>query len=291
MRISPILFVGLIFCCQFDEPLAERDLKGTVRIPKEALDITLIDDDGVERVVSGDIRMLGPVYMGAFPSVEEGHYPYIHPEMGPILDADYPGDTYPYGGTTVGRFDFGCYEQLACKVVTGRYDSFDDVLEFFRDVLDDEIKGPDNDPVGSGEEYQERCFETQYITSNDEIAFIDEEPEEDVKPYFKPYFEEDGDHWVADVVIPHTLVEKGMAIWGWVDMPSPKFDFVTCDATTGDYFNRYSEQYYQGASYPDVLNYPALYIDGGDWVANEDIPTVNDPNKEFELTLDFKYED
>jgi hypothetical protein len=290
MRITLILLAGLVMGCEFQEVLQERDLKGTVRIPKEALEITLIDDEGVERIVSGDIRMLGPVYLGAFPSVEEGHYAFQHPEMGPILDADYPGDTYPYGGTTIGRFDFGCYEQLVCKVVTGRYESYDDVLDFFRDVVQDEIKGPDNKPVGSGEEYQERCFETQYLTSDDELAFVDGDPHEDVRPYFKPYFEEDGDDFVADVVIPHTLVEKGMQLWGWVDMPSAKFDFVTCDEGDGRFFNRYSEQYYLGTSYPDVLNYPGLYIDDGDWVVN-DAPTITNPDKDFELILDFKYED
>ena len=280
--------------CEFQEIIQEKDLKGTVRIPKEALDLTLIDDDGVERTVVGDIRMLGPVYLGAFPSVEDGHYAFQHPEMGPILDADYPGDTYPYGGTTVGRCDFGCYQQLVCKGVTGRDESYDDVLTFFRDVLEDEVKGTDNEVVGSGTEYQAHCYETQYFTSDDEIDFIDDKPHEDVKPYFKPYFEEDGDDYVADVVIPHTLVENEMALWGWVDMPSPKFEFVTCDSGAGDYFYRYSEQYYQGASYPDVLNYPGLYIDDGDWVVNN-APTIT-VNKDgsvddFELTLDFKFED
>jgi hypothetical protein len=290
MRISPILLAGLVLGCKFDEPLPEKDLRGTVRIPKEALDITLVDDDGVERVVSGDIRMLGPVYLGGFPSVEEGHYDFLHPEMGPILDADYPGDTYPYGGTSVGRFDFGCYEQLVCKVVTGRYESFDDVLEFFSDVLEDEVMSPDNTAVGSGTEYRERCYETQYITSDDELSFVDDEPHENEGQYFKPYFEEDGDYWVADVEIPHTLYKKGMALWGWVDMPSPKFDFVTCDETAGSQLYRYSEQYYQGASYPDVLNYPGLYIDDGDWVVNEET-LISSATKDFELTLDFKYED
>jgi hypothetical protein len=294
MRISPILLAGLVMGCEFQEVLQEQDLKGTVRIPKEALDLTLIDDEGVERVISGDIRMLGPVYLGAFPSVEEGHYAFQHPEMGPILDADYPGDTYPYGGTSVGRFDFGCYEQLVCKVVTGRYESYDDVLDFFRDVVEDEVKGSNNEPVGSGMEYRERCYESQDVTSNNEIAFVDDDPYEDVKPYFKPYFEEDGDDWVADVVIPHTLVETDMKLWGWVDMPSPKFKFVTCDEAAGDYFYEYSEQYYQGASFPDVLNYPGLYIDDGDWVV-DNAPSVtvkkNGSVDDFELTLDFKYED
>jgi hypothetical protein len=77
-------------------------------------------------------------------------------------------------------------------------------------------------------------------------------------------------------------------------MPSPKFKFVTCDEAAGDYFYEYSEQYYQGASFPDVLNYPGLYIDDGDWVV-DNAPSVkvkdNGSVDDFELTLDFKYED
>ena len=48
------------------------------------------------------------------------------------------------------------------------------------------------------------------------------------------------------------------------------------------------------ASYPDVLNYPGLYIDDGDWVVNN-APTITVNNDgsvdDFELTLDFKFED
>ena len=117
--------------CTFDEGLRERDITGMVRIPVEALTtLELIDPDGTPIVQDGftvdeegnpvlDITeqfgLLGPVYLGGFPSVQEGDYAYPHPEMGPILDPDRPGNTYPYGGTSVGRFDYACYEQLAAR--------------------------------------------------------------------------------------------------------------------------------------------------------------------------------
>jgi hypothetical protein len=333
MRITSIVMLGLLTGCEYDEKLPQQDLKGKVRIPKAALtSLTLIDDEGYEFLKDGVIHLrdwseedsieylldeagnkvtldigvdmlglLGPVYIGAFPSIEEGHYDFKHPEMGPILDADFPGDTYPYGGTTIGRFDYGCYEQLVCKVVTGRYTSFDEVLDFFRDTVQNPILGPDGEEVTSGITYQEECFEGQYLTSEEEISFMDSEPfetDDSLGDYFKPYFKDidknknsdDDDFYEADVIIPHTFVEKGMAIWGWVDMPSEKFSFASCDESAGDYFYRYSEQFYTGTNFPNVLNYPGLYIDGGDWVVDE-AAIVTDPDKDFVIELSYKYED
>ena len=247
--------------CSFDEGLRERDITGMVRIPVEALTtLELIDPDGTPIVQDGftvdeegnpvlDITeqfgLLGPVYLGGFPSVQEGDYAYPHPEMGPILDPDRPGNTYPYGGTSVGRFDYACYEQLRCKVVTGRYDSFQSIIDFFADVVQEPIIAPDGSEVRSGATYQEHCFTTEYVTSDDELSFVDEAPNEDVSPYFKPYFRlnSDGTHYVADVTIPHTLFVEDMELWGWVDMPSARYNFTTCDTEAGSSYYRYTEQF------------------------------------------------
>ena len=167
----------LLSGCSFDEGLRERDLTGLVRIPVEALtSMELVDTDGTPLMQDGftldadgnpvlDITeqygLIGPVYLGGFPSVEDGHYEYPHPEMGPVLDPDRPGNTYPYGGTTLGRFDYACYEQLRCKVVTGRYDSFQSIIDFFSDVVQEPIMAPDGTAVVSGATYQEHCFTTE----------------------------------------------------------------------------------------------------------------------------------
>jgi hypothetical protein len=308
MRIISIGLVGLSFGgCAFEENLRQGDLTGKVRIPLEALEsFQLIDPDGTPIVDGGftldedgqpvlditdQMGLLGPVYVGAFPSVEDGHFDYPHPEMGPILDADKPGDTYPYGGTTVGRFDYACYEQLRCKVVTGRHSDYGDIIDFFSDVVQEPIVAPDGTEVTSGSTYQEHCFTTEYVTSNDELSFIDDDPQEDVLPYFKPYFKlnSEGTHYVADVTIPHTLVVDEMELWGWVDMPSARYNFSTCDESNGAYHYRYTEQYYKGSSYPDLLNYPGLYVDEGDWVV-EDPYVVDSADNEFVIDFTFKFE-
>ena len=92
----------------------------------------------------------------------------------------------PYGGTSVGRFNCACYEQLRCKVV-GRYDSFQSIIDFFADVVQEPIIAPDGTEVRSGATYQ-TLLHYKYVTSDDELSFVDEEPNEDVSPYFKPYF-------------------------------------------------------------------------------------------------------
>lgn len=303
MRIISMGLIGLSYGgCAYEENLNEKDLTGLVRIPVEALEsLQLIDSDGTPTMDGGftvdengapilditdQMGLLGPVYLGAFPSVQEGDYAYPHPEMGPILDADRPGDTYPYGGTTVGRFDYACYEQLRCKVVTGRYTDYGEIIDFFADVVQEPIVAPDGSEVTSPDAYQEHCFGTEYVTTNDELSFVDDDPQEDVLPYFKPYFRlnDDGDFYIADVTIPHTVVVDEMELWGWVDMPSARYNFSTCDESEGDYHYRYTEQYYKGSSYPDILNYPGQYIDEGDWVAD---PFVVDSSTDDNFVIDF----
>ena len=308
MRTITLSLVGLSFGgCAYEENLREQDLTGVVRIPLEALEsLQLIDPDGTPIVDGGftlddegqpvlditdQMGLLGPLYIGAFPSVETGLYAYPHPEMGPILDSDRPGDTYPYGGTTVGRFDYACYEQLRCKVVTGRYTDYQQIIDFFADVVQEPILAPDGTEVTNGSTYQEHCFTTEYVTSDDELSFIDDEPNENVRPYFKPYFSlnEAGTHYVADVTIPHALVVDGMELWGWVDMPSARYNFASCNESEGDMHYRYTEQFYKGSSYPDLLNFPGLYIDEGDWVVDEPY-TVDSSDDEFVIDFTYKYE-
>jgi len=307
--IASFAFV-LSGCGNFDEGIRERDISGVIRIPVEALEtLELVNPEGdtivagghiVEEQDNGDLDefdsimdqlgLLGPVYLGSFPSIEDGHYAYPHPEMGPILDPSEPGNTYPYGGTTVGRFDYACYKQLRCKVVTGRYAGFQEIIDFFKNVVQEPIKGPDGNEVLSGATYQEHCFTTEYVTSDDELSFVDEEPNEDVKPYFKPYFRlnEEGSHYIADVTVPQTLFVEDMELWGWVDMPSASYNYATCNTEVGAYNYRYTEQFYEGSSFPELLNFPGTYIDKGDWVAEPVV--ISDPDEKFTIDFNFHFE-
>jgi hypothetical protein len=302
MRTLYIGVVGLLAGgCIYDEEIQQKDLKGMVRISVEAIEsLELIDADGVAIMqdgftldedgnpaldITGEMGLLGPVYLGAFPSVEDGHYPYPHPEMGPVIDETLPGNTYPYGGTSVGRFDYACYEQLRCKVVTGRYQSFDEIIDFFADVVQEPIIDPDGTEVTSATNYQEHCFQSEYVTSNNELSFIDEEGDNNDEPYFKPYFQlsSDGTHYEAEVTIPHTLFVEGMELWGWSDMPSGRYNYASCNPEAGDSYYRYTEQFMKGSSYPELLNFPGIYIDEGDWVAEP--VEIMDAGDEFVIDL------
>lgn len=261
--------------CAYDEGLNSYDLSGVVRLPKEALQVTLVDDNGNEFVID-DARAIGPVYLGAFASVREGDFAYPHPEMGPVIDTEKPGDTYPYGGTSVGRFDWGCYQSLVCKVVTGRYESYDDLIDFMANVVQDPIIDPNGNEVTDGTVFQERCYDALYITSDEELAWLGREPD----------FVDKGDYLEAEVTIPHVAFTEGMALWGWVDMPSKTFDYATCTDSVGEKYQRYNEDYYVGTNYSDLMNFPSLYIDYGDWVVNN-APSLSSPDEDFVLELGY----
>jgi hypothetical protein len=294
--------VSLLSCgCIYNEEIEQKNLTGVVRISVDALqNMKLIDADGVPIMENGftldadgkpvldigeEMGLLGPVYIGAFPDVKDGLFDYPHPEMGPVLDESLPGNTYPYGGTTVGRFDYACYEQLRCKVVTGRYSDYGEIIDFFADVVQSPIMDPDGNEVTSAVNYQEHCYLGEHVTSNDELSFVDDEPTKNDEPYFKPYFHlsSDGLYFEADVTIPHTLFVEGMKLWGWVDMPSADYNFASCNPESGDQYYRYTEQFVKGSSYPDLLNFPGIYIDKGDWVAEP--VEITDPEKQFVIEL------
>ncbi|MDP6931293.1 MAG: hypothetical protein QGG40_00185 [Myxococcota bacterium] len=290
--LSTALFIALLPACSYTEVIPEVDLEGKIQVPREAVQLTLVDDDGNEYTID-DPRALGPVYVGTFPSINEGDFDFPHPEMGPIVIDGYPGDTYPYGGTTVGRFDWGCYESIVCKMVSGRYDSFEDILEFHNDVLNAPVLDASGDEVTSPDAYRERCYDALYITSDEEMTLLSRERD------FELVTADDGTEvYETDVTILQTGYEEGMSVWGWIDMPSPSFNFVTCDPNDGESYYRYSEDYYKGTNYVDLLNYPSLYIDGGDWVAQphesyETIqpPVITDPDEPFTIRLGYSYED
>ena len=289
MRISTIFCstIALSACTYEETALQHDDFEGIVKIPKEALTLTVMDDDNNEIVIENDPRIIGPVYIGAFASVVDDLYSYPHPEIGPILDDDLPGNTYPYGGTTVGRFDWGCYEELKCKVVTGRYADYDDVLDFF-DGIGQPVLDESGNEVGSDLEFRERCYEVLSLTSDEEVSFIaDGSGGLD--------FTEEGDYWVADVALNHSYYQEdadgnGPQVWGWVDMPSRTYNFASCDKDAGDNFYYYDEEYNLGSNHMDVLNYPGLYIDDGDYVA-EDSPMLTSADQPFELVLGVRNDD
>jgi hypothetical protein len=290
MRITlPILCstIALSACSYEETELRHYDFTGTVKIPVEALTLTIMDEDNNETVIENDPRTIGPVYVGVFPSIRDDLFSYPHPEMGPVLDEDLPGNTYPYGGTTVGRFDWGCYEELKCKIVTGRYESYDEILDFFSGIGQPVIDETGAE-VGSDLEFRERCYEVLFLTSDDEVSFVNPN---DVD------FELEGDYWVADVELNHTYFKldedgNGPKVWGWVDMPSRTYNYASCDKDAGDQIFWYDEEYTTGTNHMDILNYPGLYIDSGDYVAEDsDDNELTATDSSFELVLGVRNDD
>jgi len=276
--------------CGFDESLPEIDITGRVVVPRAAATRTVTDDEGVESEIV-DVRLIGPVYIGAFPDVVEGAFDYPHPTMGPILDEAYPGDTYPYGGTSVGRFDFACYESVACQVTTGRFSSFEQILEYFNEWADDPVLDQYGEEVTSAKYYEQYCFWYYYDTSYDEFGFLAVDQDEEGEWVPAPDFveNEDGD-FVAEFSMPHTLYVEGMKLWGWVDNPSQAYTFSTCDSDrNGPARYDYDMYFTAGGSHQDVLNYPSLYIYEGDWISSEPWQMAS-PEDQPELVLDYDYE-
>jgi len=263
--------------CQYQETLSNYDLKGVVRIPKDMAAVTMSDLTGESWTIENDPRAIGPVYLGVYASIDDSLYDYPHPSWGPVLDASKGGDTYPYGGTSAGRFAWGCYQASVCKTISGRYDNYQSVLDFFRDQVHQPITDDEGNEITSATEYQERCFLIEKVTSDDELDLVG--PLE---------FEDMGDYFEAPAEIMHTWFEPGVSVWGFADMPSAAFTFSTCNPSGGDYHSYYNERYYKGTNYRDVLNYPGNYIGEGDLISA--VPEVMDsPDQEFTLELGYKY--
>jgi hypothetical protein len=277
------LILLLAVGCAFDENIPEKDISGTVILPRAAATRTLSSGEEVT-----DVRLIGPVFLGAFSGMDNVSFGYPHPSMGPIVTADTPGDTFPYGGTTVGRFDFACYEALACKMTTGRFKNYDEILEYFGTMLDNPVKDANGDDVINGSTFQQACFDYFYATSDAEMAFIGD-----------PDFTENADgDFEAEFVMPHTVFVEGMTIWGWMDAPSINLanpsdsgSFSTCDSSRGRHQEKYDEDFYEGQVYYDVLGTPSTYIYAGDWVGNgEEDAVVNTPDDTPVVRLDVGFD-
>lgn len=264
--------------CQYDENLPEKDLNGVVQIPKDLAEVQLSDLEGNQWSIADDARAIGPVYIGVYAGIDDTLYSYPHPEWGPVLD-DGGGDAYPYGGTSAGRFAWACYEAAVCKTVSGRYETYQEVLDFFRDQVKSPLLDDDGVEISSAEEFQERCFMIEDVTSDHELDLVG--PLD---------FVDMGDYFEAEVEILHTQYSEGVSIWGFADMPSANFTFSTCDESGGAYHRYYEEEYYQGTNYRDVLNFPGQYITDGDLISTDPVE-VTDPDADFVLELGFKYED
>lgn len=292
LSVGSLLPLFLSAGCAFDEGLVIENMRGKVYIPEAAATRELVREDGSVDVVT-DVALIGPVYLGLYASVRppgeiEG---YAHPEVGPQYIDGTPGDTYPYGGTTIGDLRYACFEYFQCKLTSGRYVDFDDLVSWFNDTLQLEITDAAGNTVGSGEFVRQTCYALLDVTTDAEVnvtATKDlnedgklDEMDLDFRPTGDGFYEADFTIWQQEYL-------QDFSLWGFMDAPSSlSYIFSTCDPEQGVQENEYTSNFFGGRVHPDVLNQPAQYITEGDWVVTEGF-VWKDVQDVPELYIDFE---
>ncbi|MBN2798981.1 MAG: hypothetical protein JXX28_07515 [Deltaproteobacteria bacterium] len=290
MRALPLL-LALTAGCTYEEGMTIADLTGTVVLPEEAVTRTFQKQDGTEETLT-DPRLIGPVYLGLFSGVQDGLKSYTHPLMGPMFQPGVPGDTYPYAGTTVGDLPFPCFESLVCKVSSGRYTDFDNMVDWFTDVIETPIVDAYGDEVDTGDYVRQTCYDLMHYTTDEEVrltATTDRNEDGVIDLKDLDFVQGNDGKFYADFTIWQTQYVDGFTLWGWMDAPSEvSHMFSTCDPSQGYQESTYSSDFAGGMQYPDLLNSPSLYISSGDWVVSSGgTHTYSSPDDHPEIHLDF----
>ena len=299
--LLPMLLVG----CAYEEGLLIQNLQGRVFVPKEAITREIVFSDGRVETLGPDIRLLGPVYLGLYPSVLPANVieRYPHPEIGPQFLDDVQGDTYPYGGTTIGDLRFSCLEYLTCKVTSGRFLDYQDLLDWFK-LVEQPITDAAGAEVSDSKFLEQTCYDLLNATSDEEVritAYEDRNEDGSIDALDLDFVDDGGDYYVGEFTLwqqEHFSDQNqkdctrgrdctGFSLWGWMDAPSTgRYQFATCDETAGYQNTLYNADFFGGAPYTNVLNFPSSYITEGDWVATE--PYVwSDIYAQPDLYLDF----
>jgi hypothetical protein len=287
------LFVGTgsLTGCTYDEDLVIETLRGKVVIPQAAAQREIQEEDGSLTVVEG-VELIGPVYLGLFASAKPpGELEaYSHPEVGPQYIEDIPGDTYPYGGTTIGDLRYACFEALQCKMVSGRYVDFDGILDWFNTTISSPVTDTSDNTIETGEMFRQTCYSLMDVSTDFEVNITAVHDRNDDGSYDEQDLDfvknADGDY-EGDFTIFQQDFYEGFALWGFMDAPAAQdFSYSTCDRENGVQENEYANDFMAGRVFPNVLNQPSQYIVGGDWVVTD--PYVwTDPMAEPTLLIDF----
>lgn len=307
MRL-PLLLAGALSlqACGYDEGLVIENLHGKIHLPAEATVRDITDADGNLVTLPPDVRAIGPVYLGLYPAVLPAgsleQYPY--PEIGPQFKEGIPGDAYPYGGTQLGDIRFACLQSLACYTISGRYQSYDAMLEWFN-LLQIPVLDSNGDAVTSGEFIRQTCFDLYNVNSDKEVRLLPEDADGNgkISPEELDFvLDEQANEWVGEFEIRQQEVFydqsqenctpgrdcHSMSLWGWVDTPAlGSFNFRTCDSSEGFNLSQYNETYTGGRVFNDVLNFPTKYVEAGDLVVGEPYEW-KDVYAEPDIYLDFQ---
>jgi hypothetical protein len=275
--------------CVFDEGLDIQTMTGTVVVPRAAATRTFVGEDDVEQEIT-DVKLIGPVYLGLFSGVENGIERYPHPSVGPAYQAGRIGDTYPYGGTTVGDYQFACVEFLSCKVVSGRYQDFNEIISWFNDTVGETVTDSVGLPIETGEYLRQRCYEILEVTSDDELRLTntrDRNEDGTIDAKDLDFVENAAGDFEAKFTIYNQEYVDGFSLWGWMDAPSEtSYKFSSCDPSSGYVYREYNENFSSGRAWRDLLNRPSDVITVGDWVS-EDPHIYQSIDDDVSLTLGY----
>jgi hypothetical protein len=313
--------------CFFDEGIVVTNLHGKVILPPEAATREVpVEGGGFESVE--DVRFIGPVYLGLYPGVAADIAPYPRPVLGPN------NSSYPYGGTTVGDIRYACLPQLTCKVASGRFEDWDSLVDWFdyaygapltRADLQQDAAVQDTRPIEDGEQLREICYDYLRITSDEEARVVASDRNEDgaVDAGDLDFVKNpETGNWEAEFIIWQQEFPEDAVLWGWMDAPSNRGIYSTCNPISGFSDGIYDNSFLGGNQFPFVLNLPfdigtflssgqqsqlgqwlvapsLSFMDAvdnqpgvpatGDWVAADGAAWV-DPYESVELTIDFRVE-
>lgn len=276
-----VLF-GLSTACSYDEGLLIENMVGTVVIPGDLVERTY-NIDG-EQLVVRDVRAIGPVFLGLYSGMEPENVveEYPHPSVGPAFDAAEVGDAYPYGGITIGTLRSDCLEVLQCATVTGRFKTYDEVVVWFRDYLDEPILDWYGNPIETGEQLRNVCFTAFDYASDAELGLVVSDGNDDgvVDDADLDFIEREDGHFEADFTIfqqewfDNEDTGEGFTLYGFMDSPAlGDGKFSTCigensdEENFGENIDQYNQDFVSGSFARTILNRPSNYIGPGDLVS------------------------
>lgn len=290
MRYSIVLaaLVAALPACTFDEGLVIQDMTGTVVVPRAAATRQMPGDE--EGATTTDVRLIGPVVLGFYSDVRSDLYSYPHPDVGPAFSSQASGDAYPYGGTTVGDIRHPCVSDLRCRVTSGRFLSYDGILDWFGEKYQTPVLNGAGEEIESGEYIRQTCFERLFYTNDEEIRVVAQDENEDgtIDLSDLQFVENADGDFEAEFKVVQQEFFPGMKLWGWMDSPGTvSGNLNTCDEQNGFVDNQYDDSFAVGVQHANLLNFPNEYIQEGDFVAGE-APEYSAVDDEIRIVLDFE---
>lgn len=279
----------------YNEGLNIHNLAGHVVVPRAAATQTLPDPiTGVDREVT-DVALIGPVYVGLYPNLDLTLDDYPLPKVGP------DGVSHPYSGSTIGDYRYACFEFFTCKLVSGRFASYDDVLTWYKDVIGDPVVDAAGNEVLNGQTIQQTCFDLLEVTSDEEIRVLagDRTGDGAIDAADLDFVEDENGDFVGTFEIPQADFYSGMKAWAFMDTPvffqtqepgkplrTSQGQYGTCLPSIGYGENTYDRNFQAGNHHPSVLNAPGSFLNEGDRVACQSFEWT-EPEADAELVLDF----